>query len=137
VCRGTIVGHGRRLRQAHDDQHDFIWVRRGICHVCQLTFTVLPRTLAPSASFSLQCRQTACERIAAGRTLEQAVPQCHDPSRCPDPSTLRRWCFRRLLSIVCWLKAGLMIESFFRSPTILTWDFAALSRILPIEARSP
>jgi hypothetical protein len=32
VCRrDTIVGHGRRLRHAHDDQHECIWVRRGIC----------------------------------------------------------------------------------------------------------
>ena len=32
VCRdNTIIGHGRRLRQAHDEQHECIWVRRGIC----------------------------------------------------------------------------------------------------------
>ena len=32
VCRGhTIIGHGRRFRQAHDDRHESIWVRRGIC----------------------------------------------------------------------------------------------------------
>lgn len=133
----TIIGHGRRLRQAHDDHHDLIWVRRGICRVCRLTFTVLPRTLAPSAAFSLQCRRLACERIAAGETLELAVPHCHDTSRSPDPSTLRRWGLRRLLSIICWLKAGVMIEPFLRSPTILAWDFVALCRILPIEARSP
>ena len=44
----TIIGHGRRLRQAHDDQHDRIWVRRGICRPCRKTFTVLPKWLAPS-----------------------------------------------------------------------------------------
>jgi hypothetical protein len=31
VCQDrTIIGHGRRLRDAHDDQHERIWVRRGI-----------------------------------------------------------------------------------------------------------
>jgi hypothetical protein len=42
----TIIGHGRRLRQAHDDRHDRIWVRRGICRPCRKTFTVLPNWLA-------------------------------------------------------------------------------------------
>jgi hypothetical protein len=134
----TIVGHGRRLRQAHDDHHDRIWVRRGICRPCRLTFTILPRTLAPFAAFSVRCRQLACERIAAGDPIEQAAPHCRDPSRSPDPSTLRRWAQRRLLSLGYWLKAGSRIaERFLCSPTILAWDFAALCRILPIEARSP
>ena len=93
--------------------------------------------LAPSAPFSLRCRQLACERIAAGEPVEQSAPHCHDPSRSPDPSTLRRWVQRRLLSVGCWLKAGIIAEWFFRSPTILAWDLAALCRILPIEARSP
>src|SRR5206468_8369772 len=31
VCRAdTIIGHGRRRRQCHDDQHECIWVRRGL-----------------------------------------------------------------------------------------------------------
>jgi len=93
--------------------------------------------LAPSAPFSLRCRQLACERIAGGEPVEQSAPHCYDPSRSPDPSTLRRWCQRRLLSLACWLKVGIMAEWFFRSPTILAWDLAALCRILPIEVRSP
>ena len=138
VCRSqTIIGHGRRHRQAHDDRHDLIWVRRGICHFCHLTFTVLPRALVPSAPFSLRCRHLACDRIAAGEPIEQAAPHCLDPSRSPDPSTLRRWGLRRLLSLACWLMAGVMVEPFLRSPTILAWDFTALCRILPLEARSP
>jgi hypothetical protein len=75
--------------------------------------------------------------MIAGEPLEQAAPHCHDPSRSPDPSTLRRWGQRRLLTLACWLKAGIIAELFFRSPTILAWDLAALCRILPIEARSP
>ena len=138
VCRNhTIIGHGRRLRQAHDDRHERIWVRRGFCRPCNQTFTVLPDWLAPSASFSLRCRQQACEHIAAGASVEQAAPDCKDPSRSPDPSTLRRWAQRRLLCVFLWVKAGAVGQHFLRAPTILAWDFGALCRILPIEARSP
>ena len=138
LCGGnTIIGHGRRLRQAHDYLHERMWVRRGICHPCSTTFTVLPDWLAPSGHFSVLCRRQACERIAAGDSLEQAPPHCKDPSRSPDPSTLRRWAHRRLLSIWCWVKAGVHGEQFLQAPTILAWDFGAFCRILPVEARSP
>ena len=132
----TIIGHGRRSRPAHDDRHERIWVRRGICHPCGKTFTILPDWLAPSAPFSLRCRQQACEHIAAGTPVEQAAPHCQDPSRSPDPSTLRRWAHRRLLSVCCWVKAG-AIGHFLRAPTIVAWDLGALCRILPLEAKSP
>jgi hypothetical protein len=46
LCRDdTIIG--RRGRQAYDDQHDRIWVRRGLCRLCGQTFTVLPNWWAP------------------------------------------------------------------------------------------
>jgi hypothetical protein len=138
VCRGhTIIGHGRRYRQAHDDRHESIWVRRGICNPCGTTFTVLPDWLVPSAPFSMRCRQQACEHIAAGDSVEQAAPHCKDPSRLPDPSTLRRWAHRRLLGVRCWVKAGAIDPHFLRAPTIVAWDLSALCRILAIEARSP
>jgi len=139
VCRDhTIIGHGQRLRQAHDDRHERIWVRRGICRPCNKTFTILPDWLVPSAPFTLRCRQQACENIAAGACVEQAAPYCKDPSRSPDPSTLRRWAHRRLLSVCCWLKAGVIIgEHLLWAPTIVAWDFRAVCRILLIEARSP
>ena len=133
----TIIGHGRRLRPAHDDRRECIWVRRGFCRPCGKTFTILPDWLAPTAPFSLPCRQQACERIAAGDSAEQAAPHCKDPSRLPDPSTVRRWAQRRLLSLWCWIKAGTHRDCFLRTPTILAWDLGALCRILPIEARSP
>ena len=137
VCHcQSIIGHGRRLRQAHDDRRDFIWVRRGICHFCRRTFTVLPHSLAPSAHFSFRCRRLACDLVAAGEPIEQATPHCLDPSRSPDPSTVRRWAFRRLLSVACWLMAG-VIDAFLSATTILAWDLAALCRILPIGAKSP
>ena len=138
VCGNhTIVGHGQRLRHARDDRHDRIWVRRGVCRPCQKTFTVLPDWLAPSAPFTLHCRQQACEHLAAGETAEQAAPHCKDPTHLPDPSTVRRWAQRRLISLWCWIKAGVKNQHFLRTPTILAWDLGALCRILPIEARSP
>jgi hypothetical protein len=133
----TIIGHGQRRKQAHDRCHDWIWVRRGICHRCSKTFTILPDWLAPTGHFSLRCRQQACESIAAGASVEQATPHCKDPSRLPDPSTLRRWARRRLLSVWSWLTAGAFGVHLFRAPTIVAWDLSALCRILPIEARSP
>jgi hypothetical protein len=112
-------------------------VRRGICHPCGKTFTILPDWLAPSGHFSLHCRQQACESIAAGDSIEQAAPQCKDPARSPDPSTLRRWAQRRLLSVCCWVKAGAVGLQFLLVPTIAAWDLNAVCRILPIEASSP
>jgi hypothetical protein len=55
----------------------------------------------------------------------------------PDPSTVRRWAQRRLVSLWCWIKAGVKNQHFLQTPTILAWDLGALCRILPIEARSP
>jgi hypothetical protein len=97
----------------------------------------LPDWLAPSGHFSLHCRRQACERIAAGDTVEQATPQCKDPSRSPDASTVRRWAHRRLTSLWCWLFAGTSGRQFLRAPTIVAWDLAVFHRILPFEARSP
>ena len=133
----TIIGHGQRRKQAHDQCHDWIWVRRGICHPCSQTFTILPDWLAPSGHFSLRCRQQACESIAAGASVEQAAPHCKDPSRSPDPSTLHRWARRRLLSVWSWLTAGAIAVRLLRAPTIVAWDLIAACRILPIEASSP
>jgi len=133
----TIIGHGRRRRQSHDDKHAGIWVRRGIFGPCRKTFTILPDWLAPSAPFTLRCRQQACEHLAAGETAEQAAPHCKDPTRLPDPSTVRRWAQRRLMSLWCWIKAGAQHQRFLQAPTILAWDLGALCRILPLEARSP
>ena len=110
-------------------------MRRGICQPCGKTFTVLPDWLAPAAPFSLRCRQQ--ERIAEGDSAEQAAPHCKDPARLPDPSTVRRWALRRLLSLWCWIKAGAQGEHFLMTPTILAWDLNAVCRILPIEASSP
>jgi len=97
----------------------------------------LPDWLAPFGHYSLHCRQEACERIAAGDSAEQAVPHCKDATRLPDPSTLRRWTQRRLISVWSWINIGVKNRHFLRAPTILAWDLGALCRILRIEARSP
>jgi Domain of unknown function (DUF6431) len=112
-------------------------VRRGICPACRKTFTILPDWLVPSAHYSLHCRQQSCDRISAGESAEQVAPHCKDPTRLPDPSTVRRWAVRRLIAVWCWMGLGARSEHFFRTPTILAWDLGALYRILPIEARSP
>jgi hypothetical protein len=111
--------------------------RRGICHPCGKTFTILPDWLAPSGHFTLRCRQQACKSIAAGDSVEQAAPHCKDPSRSPDPSTLRRWAQRRLLTVCCWVKARAVGLDLQWAPTIFAWDLNAVCRILLIEARSP
>src|ERR1039458_4768644 len=95
------------------------------------------RRLSACVADSWRCQEEGCEHIAAGASVEQAAPDCKDPSRSPDPSTLRRWAQRRLLCVFLWVKAGAVGQHFLRAPTILAWDFGALCRILPIEARSP
>jgi hypothetical protein len=79
-------------------------VRRGRCEQCGKTFTVLPDWLAPAGHYSLHCRQQSCEWIVAGDSAEQAAPHCKDSTRLPDPSTVRRWAQRRLISMWCWIK---------------------------------
>jgi hypothetical protein len=44
---------------------------------------------------------------------------------------------RRLVSLWCWINAGVKNQHFLRTPTILAWDLSALCRILLIEVRSP
>jgi hypothetical protein len=48
ICeRDSIVGHGCRRKQAHDQDHDWIPIRRGFCNLCGKTFTFLPRFSQP------------------------------------------------------------------------------------------
>jgi hypothetical protein len=131
----TIVGHGRRQRTAHDDRHEWIWVRRGLCPPCRKSFTILPLGVLPFGHYSLRCHQQAGDARAAGAGAEQAAPDCRNATRSPDPSTLRRWAQPPLLSL-CRAFTGLL-DRFLGAPTIFAWDPAAACRILPIEARSP
>jgi hypothetical protein len=128
ACRQmTIIGHGRRRRQAHDRSHDWILVRRGVCKVCGRTLTVLPGGCVPAAPYTLLARQQALDRLAQGCPTEQAAPDCRNPDRIADPSTIRRWFWRCIESLrfLAW------------APTLPAWDWRAASRILIAEAISP
>jgi Domain of unknown function (DUF6431) len=93
VCeRDSIIGHGRRRKQAHDEYHDWIGIRRGRCPDCGETFTFLPWLSLPYTHYSLLARcQTLRRRFAEHCSWEEATPTLKDPNRVPDATTLRRW----------------------------------------------
>jgi hypothetical protein len=93
VCkRDSIVGHGRRRKQAHDEHHDWIGIRRGRCAGCGKTFTFLPVFSLPYTHYSLLARGQAWWRRAVEHcSWEEAAPKCKAPDRLPDASTVRRW----------------------------------------------
>jgi hypothetical protein len=92
----SIIGHGRRRKQAHDEDHDWIPIRRGLCNLCRKTFTFLPLFSPPYGHYSLIARSQALHRyFVEGCSWEESAPAVKDPDRVADPSTLRRW-FRSL-----------------------------------------
>ena len=93
VCEcDSIIGHGRRRKQAHDEHHDWIGIRRGHCPGCRKTFTFLPPLSLPYTHYSLLARcQALRRRLEEHGSWEEATPAVKDPNRVPDPSTLRRW----------------------------------------------
>jgi hypothetical protein len=97
ICvQDSIVGHGRRRKQAHDEHHDWIGIRRGVCNHCGKTFTFLPPFSPPYGHYSLIARSEALHRyFVEGCGWESAAPAVKDPDHVADPSTLRRW-FRSL-----------------------------------------
>ena len=141
VCgERTIIGHGQRLKNAHDQRHQQIWIRRGRCRPCHKTFTVLPDWSPPSGHYTLHCRQQAWDLLhQTDGTWERSIPDVADASRSPDPSTVRRWAGRllhlgTLLATKLWQATG---RSILMAPTILAWDWTAFRRILLLEASSP
>jgi hypothetical protein len=134
-CNQTgIVGHGRRRRQAHDRLHDSITVRRGLCSHCHRSLTVLPGWCVPRAPYSLAAREQALKQLAAGKTLEEAAPQCRDADRVADPSTIRRWAWRRVESLLLRLTAPWTV---LLPHTMFAWDFRAAAAILIPEPLPP
>jgi len=97
ICsEDSIVGHGRRRKQAHDEHHDWIGIRRGLCNRCHKTFTFLPPFSPPYGHYSFIARSQALRlHFTEGRSWESSAPTVKDPDRVADPSTLRRW-FRAL-----------------------------------------
>jgi hypothetical protein len=107
-----------------------------------VTFTILPTWSSPYGQYSFHCREQAWElACSSSGGWEQSAPHTKDPHRLPDPATLRRWAFRRLLSLCCSLKAFWFCwpgwRTFWRAPTILAWDWIAVQRNLHLEANSP
>jgi len=67
ICvQDSIVGHGRRRKQAHDEHHDWIKIRRGACNLCGKTFTFLPPFSPPYGHYSLIARSQALRRFRRG-----------------------------------------------------------------------
>ena len=92
VCaRDSIIGHGRRRKQAHDENHDWIQIRRGICNLCGTTFTLLPRFSLPYTHYSLVARGQALQRyFAENCSWENVGPSVKDPDRIANTFTLLR-----------------------------------------------
>jgi hypothetical protein len=93
VCeQDSIVGHGRRRKQAHDEYHDWIQIRRGRCSNCGATFSFLPVFSLPYTHYSLLARcQALLRRFVEHCSWEKAAPKLKDADRVPDSSTMRRW----------------------------------------------
>ena len=130
----AVIGHGRRLRQTHDREHDSIRVRRGICKACQRTLTALPGWCVPQAIYGLAARGEALQRRAEGASLEEAAPECLQPDRVADAATIRRWIRRRIESLFLCAKVS---WRWMCTPTLVAWDWRSLARILMPERCPP
>lgn len=145
ICkRDSIVGHGRRRKQAHDEYHSWIGIRRGRCPDCGTTFTFLPLFSLPYTHFSLFARcQALWLRFREHCSWEKAVPRLKDADRLPDASTVRRWSreldcselavsFRRqtMACVARWLQRGNRSDAQM-SP--LPWMSSAVEVLWPLR----
>jgi hypothetical protein len=106
----SVIGHGRRRKQAHDENHDWIGIRRGLCNRCQKTITFLPAFSLAYTHYSLIARsQALLHYFVEGCSLDLAAPLVKDPNRVPVASTLRRW-FRGLDSADRWDRLSISVE---------------------------
>jgi Domain of unknown function (DUF6431) len=142
----SIIGHGRRCKQALDAYHDWIKIRRGVCKSCGKTITFLPFFSPRYAHYSLIARSEALRRHFVERcSWEEAAPHLKDPHRVADPSTLRRWFLaldssqppffflrRTLLAINQWLLGGQVLH---HGDLRLSWPtvFPFLGRLWPLR----
>jgi len=81
----------------------------------------LPVQCIPGARYNLSARKAAIQRVADGVAVEQAAPDCQNPDRSADASTLRRWCWRRIQSLPFVI---------YRVATLFAWDWRAAARML-------
>ena len=145
VCeRDSIIGHGRRRKQAHDEHHDWIGIRRGRCPGCVKTFTFLPLLSLPYTHYSLLTRGQALQRrFVEHSSWEEATPTLKDPNRVPDPSTLRRWAHgldhsqaalsflrKTLARVAHWLERG---DSAEHEAGLLSWLTPVLQILWPLR----
>jgi hypothetical protein len=95
VCqRESIIGHGRRRKQAHDQHHDWITIHRGRCAVCGKTFTFLPLFSLLYTHYSLLARCYAFRRrFVEHSSWGKASPMLKDSNPIPSASLtgLRRF----------------------------------------------
>ena len=113
----SVVGHGRRQKQAHDEHHDWITIRRGICRPCGKTITFLPVFSLPYTHYSLIARSEALRRyFVEGCSWEAAAPPVKDPDRIagsihPPP----------LVSGAGFLPAAIFVLATHRSRRSISW----------------
>jgi hypothetical protein len=80
-------GMARRRKQAHDEDHDWIQIRRGLCNLCGKTFTFLPPFSPPYGHYSLIARSQALRRyFLEDCSWEAAAPLVKDPDHVADSS---------------------------------------------------
>jgi hypothetical protein len=145
LCKqDSIVGHGRRRKQAHDEHHDWIGIRRGRCGSCGTTFTFLPLFSLPYTHFSLLARcQALRQRFVEHCSWEKAAPKLKDADRLPDASTVRRWSggldgsqlelsffCQTLTRVVHWLERSNHAQENIAPPS---WITSALQVLWPLR----
>ena len=142
VRQPSIVGHGRRRKQAHDRQHDWIWIRRGRARPAGRHSRSCPPGRHRMATIA-----TAAGKRRRNRHRESTVVGSNPPLTAKIPIDCRTrprfggGLARKLISLWFWMKTGfrkaLASELYSMRPTILAWDCAAAGRILRLEANSP
>jgi hypothetical protein len=100
-CQETsIYGHGIRKRQAHDESHAWIIVRRGRCKLCRQSFTFLPGACIPRSRYTLlywlaalrSCQQDQSpEETAQKHSDKHEPPPLADIDIAVERSTVGRW----------------------------------------------
>ena len=131
----SIIGHGRRRKQAHDEDHDWIQIRRGLCSQCGKTFTFLPPFSPPYCHYSSDRPQPGTAALLCGRLWLGSVgaDRLRTPTAWPMPlpsadgfavwiplGHRSRSCAALCVSVSEWLGAGQIISCTDSLP--LSWQ---------------